>query len=313
MILDRLRELGFVKESRAVKLFNSSDGPIGDRYDRVTYLREPLPKFVLETDRPVYVEASRFIPLISFIKKATALENYLEVVLKNGAEYKLPYLDVTFDFDVPMPTTAPKIDGKMDFTALKKTALQNLVKPEMRCVYVSQNGAVSCNFLQGTVDKNIKILHGEPLLLSPDIINYLPNDAEGKIYVQDDYIFYVGDFNDMIIAPKTELSEEEDPWYEVIYTKAEGATGEYMPIPADLEEGLKRLQCFGNDVIFEQDRVVSDSNFEPIRIAGAHGGEYEIEEVLSVLSGGKEILFKETEMYLKNGNITIMVSEKSDE
>lgn len=313
MILTELRELGFVKESRAVKLIKGDDGPIGERYDRVTYLKENLPKFTLDADRAVYVESSRFLPLVPFIKKATATENYLQVILKNGAEYKLPYLDVTFDYQFPQITTVPVISGRLNFSALKKTALQNLVKPEMRCIYVSENGAVSCNFLQGTVDKNIKIAHGEPLLLSPDLTNYTSDSIMGSIYVQDDSIIYVTEFNDMVIAPKTELSEEEDPWYEVIYAKAEEAVGDYMQIPADLEEGLKRLQCFGNDVVFEADKLVSGSNFEPISISGAHGGEYAIEEVLSVLSGGKEILFKDTEMYLKNGNVTIMVSEKSDE
>lgn len=314
-MLDLMRELGFIKESRAVRLSKNSLGkPIGERYDKVTYLREHLPEFDLDLGSPVYVESARFLPLVPFIASAKAEENYLQVFLRNGADYKLPYLGVEFSIpDITVGNEYLCIHGKLNFSALKKTALQNLVKPEMRCIYVDEKGAVSCNFIQGTVDKNIKTLSGQKLLLPPDLVVYIPDGEQGSIYVSGEYIVYETLGRDYIIAPLTELSEEESPWYDIIYNKAQIPQEGFAPIPAGLEEALKRLQCFGNDVVISADTLTVESNFEPISLPGAHGGEYTVEEVLSVLGGGKEILFKDTEMYLKNENITIMVSEKSDE
>ena len=316
-MLELMKELGFIPESRVVKLYKLDGKVVGERYDKVTYLREVLPDLDLTVDEPVYVESGMFFPLIPFIQSATARDNYLQVILRNGAEYKFPYIEIEFSRpEVPDIAPSIEIEGEIDLSILKKTALQNLVKPEMRCIYVDRNGAVSCNFLQGTVDRSLKSQN--PILLPPDLIDYMQSGERGMICTIGDLLFYTNRSTKWIWAPKSELEQSEDgevPWYKSIYEQSNAAELQNLlsDIPAGIEDSLKRLQFFGAEAIFYADKIMTGENFEPVAIPSAVGGIYTLEEVISVIPFAKQIAFFNSAMYLKNGDVTILVSEKEEE
>lgn len=317
-MLELMKELGFIPESRVVKLYRLDDKVVGERYDKVTYLREVLPDLDLTVEEPVYVESGRFLPLIPFIQRAVACDNYLQVILRNGAEYKFPYIEIEFSRpEVPDIAPSIEIEGEIDLSILKKTALQNLVKPEMRCIYVDRNGAVSCNFLQGTVDTGLKSQN--PILLPPDLIDYMQSGEKGMICTIGDLLFYTNRSTKWIWAPKSELEQAEDgevPWYESIYNQSRAAVELphlFSDIPAGIEDSLKRLQFFGTEAVFYADKIMAGENFEPVAIPSAIGGVYTLEEVVSVIPFARQIAFFDNAMYLRNGDVTILVSEKEEE
>lgn len=316
-MLELLKEMGFIPESRAVKLYNLEGRVMGERFDRVTYMRELIGTFPLEVESPVYVESGRFLPLVPFIRSARATENYLHVILRNGAEYKIPYLE---DMDFSRPELGDVafnilIEGKIDLSALKKTALQNLVKPEMRCIYVDERGAVSCNFLQATIDKNLRAPH--KVLLSPDLINYIDTSSDTAVIGEaGDYLIYTDRQSRWIWAPRAEfeeVSEEEMPWYESMYSLSNDVPEDYfVSVPTDIEGAIKRLSFFSDEGEFKEDRIESGQNYEPLALPRNATGKYTLEELLSVVSVGKQIAFYDSALFLKNENITVIVSEKED-
>ena len=125
-MLESMKVLGFIPESKAIKLYKNADGKVvGERYDKVTYLREFL-NFTMEGEGGCYVEAESFLSLLPFISRATIKENYLEVVLKNGAEYKFPYMEVEFNAPKIEPPTL-EIKGEIDFFAFICSDLGNFI------------------------------------------------------------------------------------------------------------------------------------------------------------------------------------------
>lgn len=315
-MLELMKELGFIPESRAVRLFKRGEKVFGDRYDRVSYLSEKFSGIEMVGEGPVYVEATRFMSLVPYARKIVQREDYLSVYLRNGAEYKLPYLDIEFEREGSQEEGVVLMTGNLDISALKKTALQNLVKPEMRCIYVDGRGAVSCNFLQGTVDTSIKTVTGEAILLSPDITSYMTNVEGAEILRKGDTLLFTDHENVFVWAPVSEfdeLEEGDEGWYNTIYKGATQVQGEFMEIPEGMEGAIKRLSYFSDEITFESDKIVSGENFEPISVPSAQGSSFTIEEVLSVLSEGKEILFERGALFLRNGDVTVMVSEKEDD
>lgn len=310
-MLELMKEVGFIKESKAIKLYKSEEGKvIGERYDKVTYLREVL-GFNLEGEGECYVEASQLILLFPFISRAEIKENYLWVILKNGAEYKLPYLDVEFEAPV-MGQMSLQIQGEIDFSILKKTTLQNLVKPEMRCIYVDKKGAVSCNFLQGTVDEGITSV--EPILLPPDLVDYI-QEGRVEIYKGNDVLFYTNSNTKFIWSPTGDFTEEEEPWYESIYNQAKESEGiEFSLMQNEIEESLKRLSIFGKEAVFNSTRVIVGNSYEPVSIPTAKGQVFNLEEVIPVIGQAKKMAISESgTMFLKKDKVTILISAKEEE
>ena len=310
-MLEAMKVIGFIPESKAVKLYRNGDVVVGERYDKVTYLSEYL-NIRLDGEGVCYVEAESFLSLLPFISTAIIKENYLEVILKNEAEYKLPYMEV--EFSIPkIELLTLQISGEVDFSILKKTALQNLVKPEMRCIYVDDKGAVSCNFLQGTVDEGITSV--EPVLLPPDLIDYIPA-GHVQIYKGGDMLFYTDTESKFIWSPAGDFTESDEvPWYKSIYEQAKSSDGEgFSPVQDGMEDSLKRLSLFGKEAVFNSSKVQVGNSYEPVSIPSAAGQVFDLEEVIPVISYAKMMtISEEGTMFLRNGKVTILVSSKEEE
>lgn len=313
-MLELMKQLGFIPESKAIQLQSNSLGVYGSRYDRVTYLKEKLDITVisLHETTDVYVEADKFLALLPYITQVKEEENFLLVNTQGGGVYKLPYLDVTFPvFDC---THLNKIiELHKDLEGLKKTALNNLVKPEMRCIYVDRNHAVSCNFLQGTVDSGVTSV--EPVLLPVDLYAYI--QQPGVIYTAEDLIIF-SDFQDksLVVAPYCEfqrVEEGEEPWFSQIAQLAESSnSSRYVEVPQNFEDSLKRLQLFNNDLTITPTKLISGENEEPCALPFAET-HFKIDRILSVMQGADKMTIFNGNLYFKNGSSIVLISEDSDE
>lgn len=56
------------------------------------------------------------------------------------------------------------------------------------------------------------------------------------------------------------------------------------------------------------------NSYEPVSIPSARGQVFDLEEVIPVISSAKEMVLSEDgTMFLKNGEVTILVSAKEEE
>lgn len=311
-MLELMKGLGFIPESKVLLLQPFNGKAFGIRYDRVTYIGEPL-DIPLGGQRSVFVEADKFLPLLPYIRSIIARPDYLVVNLDNGAVYKLPYMQAEFDCPAfSLYQVSGIMKGSLDFSAVKKTALQNLVNPEMRCIYVDTYGAISCDYIRGTYDRNL--FSTVPVLIPPDMYNYAQSDKTGALYKLEDTLFLEYDDGSFIASPTGDFSAQEGaPWYQTIREKASTALTN-TPIPTGMEEALKRLALFSNKVVFTPQYIqVNDDYREPhnLTVSGEH--KYEINDLLSVISFARNIAVGNDAIYLYGDNKTVVISEVEEE
>ena len=107
-----------------------------------------------------YVEAKPFFALfdeIALLKQTTCLE----VKLKNGAEYELPFMNVAWD-TVEMPDEYhDRILFKI--SDLMLTTLRNLIKPELQCIWIDERGEYRQTSL-ACISKEVKSKQSVPTL-----------------------------------------------------------------------------------------------------------------------------------------------------
>lgn len=262
MILDKIKAIPFIDESAAVKVI-SVDGKISlERTDRVIWARESTN---LESDGiHCYVEAKPFFALFDEIKELKQ-STHLEVVLKNGAEYQLPFVDVVWD-EVEMPETYhDRIMFKI--SDLMLTTLRNLIKPELQCIWIDEKGSVSTDIISACVSKEVKSSH--PFLLPLDVQELVEgkiadvNAETGTLYIKGN------NFNIAITKP-----ENEDEWYNDIRGLLEG-NPEFVPI-GNLVESIKRLELFDDYISFNGEVVRAGSNYEPFAFKDLEDNLYDI-------------------------------------
>lgn len=294
-MLEKIKEVPFIDESSAVKVL-SVDGKIElERNDRVVWAAE---KTAIESEGiDCYVEADKFFALfpdIKSLKQGTCLE----VTLKNGARYELPFLTVEWS-SVQMPED---YDDSITFklSDLMLCTLKNLVRPELQCIYIDQQGAVSCDFISACVSKEVKA--SAPFLLPPDIQD-LVDGRLCKVKVTDTNIYIqASDFS--VVTSRPTMSE--DAWWEGLRDAITDVAA--FADAAPLAAGMKRLAMFGDYVNFDGDRVVSGSNYEPFAFANLEGNQYEIEKVSRILSTATHISEKGGNLVLKNESSMFLIS-----
>lgn len=298
-MLEKIKEVPFIDESKAVKLITKDGKIVLERNDRVVwaYEKTALPAENIEC----YVEADKFFLLLSEIKSLTQ-DTCLHVELKNGARYELPFLSVAWESQVMTPTdNADSITFKLDDLVL--CTLKNLVKPELQCVYIDDKGAVSCDFLSACINKSIK--SSSPFLLPADVQD-LVNGRLCKVSVTDDKLYFEANDFGIVTTKPTHTVEVEDemPWWE-------GVRGLIADVSsytdgAKLAEGLKRLATFADYVTFDGERANAGSNYEPFAFVDLSGRQYEIERLGRILStankvaevGGNLVLGNDSSLFL---------------
>lgn len=294
MILDKIKPIPFVDESSAVKVV-SVDGRISlERTDKVVWAQETTS--LLSEGINCYVEAKPFFALfeeIASLKQTTCLE----IKLKNGAEYELPFMDVKWD-TVKMPDEYhDRILFKI--SDLMLTTLRNLIKPELQCIWIDEKGAVSCDIISACISKEVKSKH--PFLLPLDVQELVVGRV-ADVNASGDMLYIRGnDFNIAVMKPTN-----EDAWYDDLRAMLEGDPG-FVSV-GNLADSLKRLELFDDYVSFDGTTVRAGSNFEPFLFKDLGDNPYEIAKLSRLLAVSDSIGEIGNNLVLRNEGSVFLIS-----
>ena len=293
-MLEKIKAIPFVDESSAVKLTSIDGRIVLERTDKVLWAQEFT---ALKSDNiSCYVDAKQFFALFDDIDKLQQT-TCLEVTLKNGARYELPFVDVEWE-TVEMPTEYhDRIHFKI--SDLMLTTLQNLIKPELQCIWIDEKGAVSCDIISACISNQVKSTH--PFLLPLDV-QELVEGKTASVNAETDMLFISGhDFNIAVKKP-----EVTDTWYDDLREMVKGDAG--FVSAEGLRESLTRLEIFNDYVSFDGERAIAGSNYEPFAFKDLGSNFYEIAELEKLLSVSKEIGELNNNLVLKNEGSLFLLS-----
>ena len=294
-MLEKIKEVPFIDESTAVRLITKDGKLILERTDRVIWASESTQLAVEGID--CYVEAAKFFSLFPDIKSLSQ-SSCLDIVLKNGAEYHLPFISVSWETQ-EMPAEYSNTIT-FNISDLMLCTLQNLIKPELQCIWIDKEGAVSCDFVSACISSTVKANEG--FLLPPDV-QELVNGRQCKVQIQDGKMYFqTSDFS--IIASKP--AEGEDKWYEQLRAMLDAETTYVKGEP--LAEALKRLMLFSDYASFDGKVVTAGENFEPFEFEDIPDTKYEIERLAKILTTATEISNNAGNLILKNKVSRFLIS-----
>jgi len=294
-MLEKIKEVPFIDESTAVRLITKDGKLILERTDRVIWASESTQLAVEGID--CYVEAAKFFSLFPDIKSLSQ-SSCLDIVLKNGAEYHLPFISVSWETQ-EMPTEYSNTIT-FNISDLMLCTLRNLIKPELQCIWIDKEGAVSCDFVSACISSTVKANEG--FLLPPDV-QELVNGRQCKVQIQDGKMYFqTSDFS--IIASKP--AEGEDKWYEQLRAMLDAETTYVKGEP--LAEALKRLMLFSDYASFDGKVVTAGENFEPFEFEDIPDTKYEIERLAKILTTATEISNNAGNLILKNKVSKFLIS-----
>lgn len=294
MILDKIKAIPFVDESSAVKI-TSMDGKTSlERTDKVTWAQEFMP--LRSENISCYVEAKPFfalLPEIASMKETTCLE----ITLKNGAEYELPFVDVSWE-TVEMPETYhDRILFKIGDLML--TTLRNLIKPELQCIWFDEAGAVSTDILSACISTDVRSAH--PFLLPLDVQELVLNKL-AEVNAKTETLFIKGaDFNIAVMKP-----ESTDTWYDDLRGMIIG-DAQFVPT-SKLFESVKRLEIFADYLAFDGAVVKAGSNYEPFEFKDLGDNPYDILKLGKLLMVSTSIGEINNNLVLKNEGSTFLLA-----
>ena len=295
-MLEKIKEIPFIEESSAVRIRTLASGKVGlERNDRVLWASEATSIQAEGID--CYVEADKFFNLLPEVKSLEQ-NTCLVVTLNNGARYELPYIDVKWETQEMPEEFTDTINFKLSDLIL--CTLNNLIKPELQCIYIDNQGAVSCDFVSACMSKEVKSTTA--FLLPPDV-QALVDGRSCKVKIEDEKIFIQAtDFN--IVTSKPTIGEE--PWWEQLREMVNEIP--QTKSTATLSDGLKRLAMFDDYIKFNGEKVLASENYEPFEFIDLGENKYEIEKVSRVLTTANGITSVEGNLIFKNDNSIFLVS-----
>lgn len=293
-MLEKIKEIPFIDESRALKVKSVNGKIILERNDKVIWAQESTGIEAEGID--CFVEAKKFFALYEDIKSMEQ-GTCLTVTLKNGAKYELPFLAVHWD-EVLMPD---EYEDTITFkiSDLMITTLRNLIKPELQCIYIDENGAVSCDIISACISNEVKASH--PFLLPLDV-QELVVDRICKVNATTDTLYLKG-VNFSIATVKPTLT---DDWYNQLREMVVGVEG-FVPTET-LNESISRLSLFDDYVRFDGEKVIAGSNFEPFIFKDLEDKPYEINKLSKILPVVKFIAELDNNLILKNDGSLFLIS-----
>jgi hypothetical protein len=286
-MIEQIRAIPFIAESEAVKLL--PDRRV-ERYTRILQASEFLPsQLTLSCDRPVYVEAKKFFALLAATSTVSAEPTCLTVGLQNGAVYRLPFMDVQWDDMRPRPSGAPR-SVETDIMGLSTCILGNNMRPELQCIYMDAQGAVTCDSINACINPNVRF--DEPILMLPDIQPMLWG-RKFAVLSDANLLHIEGDgFTVQIMSPE----EKGDDW---AMLRELAATPTEPVFKGAIEESLRRLANFGECVRFKEGKLVVGANEEP-GLANMDSGnvEFKIASLTKLLPYATKLALAGTNIHL---------------
>lgn len=293
-MLEKIKEIPFIDESAAVKVTSKNGKIVLERNDKVLWAQELT---AIESEGiDCYVEAKKFFVLLDNIKSMKQ-STCLEITLKNGAIYELPFLTVSWE-TIEMPE---EYEDEMLFkiSDLMLCTLRNLIKPELQCIYIDQEGAVSCDLISACISRQVKSDH--PFLLPLDV-QELVNGKICKVNAKDENIYIKG--NDFSIA--TSKPTLTDDWYDQLRGMIEGA--EEFVSTETLNDSLKRLAMFDEYVSFNNGKIIAGNNHEPFLFRDLDDKHYEIAKLSKLSAVSDSVTELHDNLILRNENSLFLIS-----
>ena len=300
MLTDKMKEVQLVAESKLLKIDPTAS--TFSRYDKTVFIIEPAPSSIKLSGMEIkYVEAAKFFSLLPDAKIVELTTDYCHIILSNGAEYKLPYFDLTWEDQVAELPEQPTAKIKLAAGRLSSATLKNLANPMLQCIYIDEATAVSCNSMVACIDGTVT--SRTPLILPPDIISIIEG-AESNLYLIDDnYVLAIGDSKLFVPVPELDYSETAEVLRSAL---PEGI--ERYPVGA-LLESLKRLSNSHDFVSFQADRVIADDDYEPFDFPRANPNyQYNIQNLLSTVGQAKTIAQSDYALLLYGDQFLFMIS-----
>lgn len=294
-MLEKIKEVPFIAESSAVRLYTSNGKLMLERSNKVLWARENSE--LAAEGINCYVEADKFFALYADIASLSQ-GTCLDIVLKNGGKYQLPFLDVSWD----VPSSPEHYTERIEFKIadLMLCTLKNLIKPELQCIYIDNKGAVTCDFVTACISTAVKSV--APFLLPPDVQDLVCNST-CDVQVENDKIFIRG-LNFEIVTSNPVSGG--DAWWEGLRTLLDREVA-FVSL-GSLPSGLKRLSMFADYITFKDNKVYCDSNFEPFEFNSMPDSKYEIVSILKLLETSQNISEIDGNLILKNNSVKFIVS-----
>lgn len=310
MIVDKLKEVQLVRESAALKI--DAQERTFQRYDKTVYVEEPF-SLPITGSGTAFVESQKFFALFNEAVRMEMDSDYVKMVLKNGAEYKLPKLaestDGTFKYWETNKLTKSfnadnAINLKLALGRLTSATLKNLANPMLQCIYIDADTGVSCNSMIACIDGTT--VSKEAILLPPDVVMLMEGKEAQLSIVGDSFIIKIAEAFILCPVPSFDYSETA-----AVLRDSLPHTIEKHPV-GNLFEGIKRLSAFGDFISFDKDRVIAGENFEPFSFKSAeptfrYGAQY----LLTVLPQVSHIAQSEFALLLYGDKYLFMVSPES--
>lgn len=294
-MIEKIKPIPFIDESNAVKLTSLGGKLVLERTDRVLWAREKTQVDYVGQD--CYVEASKFFVLLPEIK-TLVVGTCLEVVLKNNAKYSLPFLEVQWESRV-MPEGTPQVI-RYDIEPLIVSTLSNLIKPELQCIYIDNQGAVSCDFISACFSPQLK--SDIPFLLPADVQKLVLGDT-CKTVVTDSQVGFMTDQYEIIVSV---VLLGEDRWWEQLRDMMKGVSEFYST--TGLDSVMKRMALFVDYVSFDGSSVCGGTNKEPYQFHSLEGKIYEVSKLSALLDYVKEMTVANDALVLKGEKVSYMLS-----
>lgn len=296
-MLEKIKEVPFIEQSKAVKLLTAENQLVMERFTKVIWAAE-RPKLEIMNELNCYVEADKFFNLFNEIKdlKQTTC---LEVTLKNGARYDLPFLQVEWERPEISMEETDTISFKLEDLML--CTLKNLVKPQLQCIYIDEKGAISCDFVTACVSDIVK--SSRPFLLPPDV-QELVSGRIAQVAVTPENL-YVSTSDVIVVTSSPELSESTKNELVGLRDMLQNVS-EYTQL-GSLNEGIKRLMLFGDFLNFTPDKVLVGQNFEPFNFKQIDK-KYEIRSFAKLLPITTEVSELDGNLILKSSTSRFLVS-----
>ena len=306
MIIDKLKEVQLVVESKALKICPSTK--TFQRYDKTVYIEEPFTTQI-SGNREAYVEAQKFSSLFPITTRIDIEPDYVKLTLNNGAEYILPDLDTTkvkweTDDSPKLFDESKSINIKLATGRLTSTTLKNLANPMLQCIFIDSDTGVSCNSMVACIDGTTT--SNEPLLIPPDVVTLMEGREAQLMKLNEKYIIKLAEA--FVICPIPNYSYSETA--EVLRSSLPSTIQKY-PVTGLLDE-IKRLAQFGEFVSFDKTKVLVGENFEPFEFPTAEPDyNYGAQYLITILPQVSHIAQSEFALLLYGDNYLFMVSPET--
>ena len=305
MIVNQLKEVQLVTESRAVKLDSATQTL--QRYDRTVYVEEPTTIQLLGSGE-AYVEALKFFTLFPDAERIEIEPNFVKLTLKNKAEYKLPMMDVRWEKnELPAQFNLKNsINIKLARGRLTSATLKNLANPMLQCIYMDQDSGVSCNSMVACIDGTT--LPAQPILLPPDIVLLMEGKESQLEIIGQNFVVRIEEAFVVCAIPQYDYSRTAD-----VLRKSLPKTITKYPI-GFLFDAVRRLSAFGDFLSFDGEKVIVKDNFEPFKFLSAipkfkYGAQY----LLTIIPQVTHIAQSEFALLLYGDNFLFMISPEEEE